>query len=105
VGSFLADAASSWNHISIGVQAVVPSSAALTRLAKFFKSRFRIRIFLRMVRPRLQAGQAELVQPFADRMHMNVDPKPTRNHPPQVAAPPASHLVNRRIRPLDNQFP
>jgi hypothetical protein len=58
-----------------------------------------------MVRPRLQAGQAELAQPFADRMHMNVDPKLTRNYSPQVDAPPASHLVNRRIRPLDNQFP
>jgi len=57
-----------------------------------------------MDRPRLQPGQTELAKPFADRAFMHVHRPSTGDFGLQVHAPPADHLVDRRIRTLDNQF-
>lgn len=95
--------ASSWNQTSIGVPAVQESSASLSRPVKFFKSLLGRCIFLRMQRTRLQPGQAQLVQPFADRAFMHRHGKAARHFGPQVNAPPAHNLVHIRIRPFDDQ--
>jgi hypothetical protein len=45
---------------------------ALPGWQSFFKSRLGFGIFLRMDRPRLPPGQAELMQPFTDGTWMHV---------------------------------
>jgi hypothetical protein len=70
----------------------------------FFKSRLGFGIFLRMVGTRLQAREAKLVQPFADRDLMHLHREPPCHHGLQVDAPPADHMVSRRIGSLDHQF-
>jgi hypothetical protein len=69
----------------------------------FFKSRLGSRIFLRMHRPRLQPGQLELMQPFANRAFVHFDRKPALDHGQQVDTPPAHHFVDCRVRSLDHQ--
>ena len=56
-----------------------------------------------MERTRLQPGQAQLVQPFADRALMHRHGKAARHLGPRVNAPPAHDLVHVRIRPFDDQ--
>ncbi len=56
-----------------------------------------------MERARLQARQAELVQPFADRAFVDFDREAARHLCAQVNAAPAHHLVRHRIRPLHYQ--
>jgi len=70
----------------------------------FFKSRLRLDILFRMERARLQTRQAELVEPFADCMHMHLDRKPARHFGPDVHASPADHVIFCRIRSLDDQL-
>ena len=54
--------------------------------------------------PRLQPGQAELAKPFADRAFMHAHRPPTGYFGLQVDAPPADHLIGRRIGTSDHQF-
>lgn len=57
-----------------------------------------------MNRSRLQALQAQLVQPPADRALVHLHRKPTGHLGPQVHAAPTHDLVDRRIGTLDHQF-
>ena len=59
--------------------------------SSFFKSRLGCRVFLRMHRPRLQSGQPELVQPFADGAFMHLDAEAAPHLPQQINTAPAHH--------------
>ena len=72
-------------------RAVDPSS--------FFKSRLGCRVFLRMHRPRLQPGQAELMQPCADSARMHVYREPPLHDAMEIRDPPAHHLIRGQISP------
>src|SRR4051812_24064300 len=63
-----------------------------------FKAGLRLDILFRMERARLQARQAEPVEPFADGMHMHIDRKPARHLGLDVRASPAHHVMVCRIR-------
>jgi hypothetical protein len=58
-----------------------------------------------MVWPRLQPGQAKLVQPPANRALAHLDPKPAGDLGAQVNAAPPHHLVPLRIGPGHHQGP
>ena len=51
----------------------------------------------------MQARQAELAQPFADRAFVDLDQEAARHLCAKVNAPPAHDVVRHRIRPLDHQ--
>jgi hypothetical protein len=57
-----------------------------------------------MIGPRLQARQAELVEPLADRAFMHLDREPTRHLGPDVYASPSDHIMFFRIRAVNDQF-
>src|SRR5271165_1117980 len=59
----------------------------------FFKSRLGFGILPGMNRARLQAGQAKIVQPYADRVHVNLDRKSPRHFRLKVHASPANDAV------------
>ena len=56
-----------------------------------------------MNRARLQAGQAKIVQPYADRVHMNLDRKSPLHFRLKVHASPANYAVDFGIRPRKNK--
>jgi hypothetical protein len=56
-----------------------------------------------MKRARLQARQAELMQPFADRAFMHRHVEPPGDFLAQINASLAHHLMGRRIGTLDDQ--
>src|SRR5271165_1943427 len=68
----------------------------------FFKTRLGVGIFLWMHRLRLQPGQAELMQPFADRAFMDFNREPALDHRQQIDTPPAHDFVAREIGALDD---
>jgi hypothetical protein len=70
--------ASSWNQISMGLPAAPAGKAAVTDVAKFFKIRLGLGVFLRVNRTRLQSRHAEATQPAADGLFTNRDGKPRR---------------------------
>jgi len=53
--------------------------------------------------PRLQPGQAELVQPFAHRALVHFHREAARDFALQVNAAPAHHAIALRVRPLRDQ--
>jgi len=55
-------------------------------------------------RPRLQPGQANLVQPFADRAFPYRHTKAARNLVAQIHAAPAHHLVDCGVRTRNHQI-
>src|SRR5271157_3942110 len=63
----------------------------------FFKSLLRRRILLRMIRARLQPGEVELAQPFADRAFRHGDRKAPGHFRAQIDAAPADDLVGPGI--------
>ena len=57
-----------------------------------------------MNRARLQAGQAKIVQPYADRVHMNLDRKSPLHFRLKVQASPANYAVDFGIGSRKNEF-
>lgn len=57
-----------------------------------------------MHRSRLQPGQAQLVQPFADGALMHLDREPALHHSQQVHASPADHFVYCQIGTFNHQL-
>jgi hypothetical protein len=69
-----------------------------------FKRRFGLGILLRMHRPRLQAGQPELVQPFTDGAFMHLDAEAALYLSEQIGTTPTHHVVYRWVGSVDDQF-
>jgi len=76
----------------------------VTRSAKFFKSRLGFGGLLRMLRTRLQARQAQLVQPPADGVLVHLHLEPARHLGFQVHAAPAHHAMHLGVGALDHQL-
>jgi len=57
-----------------------------------------------MHRPRLQPGQAELVQPFVDSTRMHLYREPPLHDAMEIRYPPAHHLVRGRIASVHHQL-
>jgi len=72
--------------------------------SSFFKSLLCGRILFGMMRPRLQLGEFQLPQPFADRALGNGDREAPGYLRAQIDAAPADNFVDIRIRPGDDQF-
>jgi hypothetical protein len=96
--------ASSWNLISTGVPAVVPSRACFSREAKFFKSLLGRRVFFRVIRPRFQTGQLKLAQPLANRAFVDGDRKPAGDFAAQIDTTPTDDFILVEIGTSNNQF-
>jgi hypothetical protein len=57
-----------------------------------------------MYRPRLEPGQTEFSEPFANRADMHINGPAAGHFGLQIHAPPANHVVDCQVRPLDYQF-